>query len=209
MSRDAYVHKIAPGEPGAPLAFLFHGTGGSEDQLMDLGRDLMPGATLVAPRGDVDEHGALRFFRRMGEGRYDMADLARATAKTTAFVAAHRAEHPDARVVGVGYSNGANILGNVIFGARDLFDDAVLMHPLIAWEPAAGPVRTRVLITAGERDPICPAPLTRQLEGWFRAQGAPVETLWHPGGHGIEVSEIEAARRFLAQGTVVTGGRAH
>ena len=43
-----------------------------------LGRDLMPGATIVAPRGDVSEHGAARFFRRTGEGVYDMADLARA-----------------------------------------------------------------------------------------------------------------------------------
>ena len=45
---------------------------------MPLVRELLPGAAIVAPRGDVSEHGALRFFRRRGEGRYDMDDLARA-----------------------------------------------------------------------------------------------------------------------------------
>ena len=32
---------------------------------------------------------------------------------------------------------------------------------------------------------------------WFRAQGAGVEMLWHPGGHEIAQDEIAAAARFL------------
>ena len=132
----------------------------------------------------------------MGEGRYDMADLARATAKMAGFVEAHVAARKPARVIGLGYSNGANILASLIFARRDLFDDAVLMHPLIGWEPEPGAVRTRVLITAGERDPICPPALTRQLAAWFEAQGAPVETVWQPGGHGIDDSEIPRPARF-------------
>lgn len=209
MSTSAYVHKVAPGEPGGPLAFLFHGTGGNETQLLGLGRDLLPDATLVSPRGDVDEHGAARFFRRKAEGLYDMADLARATAKMAEFVAAHRAAHPGARLIGLGYSNGANILASLIFAERDLFDDAVLLHPLIGWEPAPGPVAARVLITAGERDPICPPPLTRQLARWLQDQGAAVETAWHPGGHGLEPSEVEAARRFLTDAKVAADAAKH
>jgi phospholipase/carboxylesterase len=58
-------------------------------------------------------------------------------------------------------------------------------------------VRTRVLITAGERDPICPPALTRGLEAWFRAQGADVAAHWHPGGHELDRSELVAATRFL------------
>jgi len=54
-----------------------------------------------------------------------------------------------------------------------------------------------VLITAGERDPICPPGATRALEGWFRAQGTPVATHWHPGGHEIDRSELAAIGRFL------------
>lgn len=201
---SGYVTHVAEGatpasEGRAPLVFAFHGTGGDERQLVPLARQLVPGATVVAPRGDVSERGAARFFRRKAEGIYDMTDLARATDKMAAFVAAEIALRRPSRVIGIGYSNGANILASVIFARRDLFDDAVLMHPLIAWEPEPGPVATRVLLTAGERDPIAPAPLTRQLADWFRGQGAETEVAWHPGGHGLERSEVEAAAAFLAR----------
>jgi phospholipase/carboxylesterase len=198
VSAEAYVHRVAEGAPGGALAVLLHGTGGDETQFLGLGRELLPDATLIAPRGDVSEHGALRYFRRRAEGVYDMEDLARATAKMAGFVAAEVAARKPSRVIGLGYSNGANILASVVFARRDLFDDAVLMHPLIAWEPEPGPVRTRVLITAGARDPIAPAALTRQLADWFAAQGAPTETVWHPGGHELAASEIEATAAFLA-----------
>ena len=89
MSKDAYIHKLLPGSPGGPLLFVFHGTGADENQLLSLGRDLAPQATIVSPRGDVFEQGAARFFRRTGEGVYDMDDLARATDKMAGFVKAH------------------------------------------------------------------------------------------------------------------------
>ncbi|WP_299134575.1 alpha/beta hydrolase [uncultured Amaricoccus sp.] len=194
---DAYPHHAEPGEPGAPLMILFHGTGGDERQFVQLARGLIPGTGLVAPRGDVSERGAARFFRRAGEGVYDMADLARATEKMAGFVAAHVARAKPGRVIGLGYSNGANILASVIFARPDLFDAAVLMHPLIPWTPAPAPVRTRVLITAGARDPICPPAATRALQDWVRAQGASVETEWHEGGHEIARSELAAIGRLL------------
>ncbi|MDZ7907370.1 MAG: alpha/beta hydrolase [Gemmobacter sp.] len=136
MSLDLYTHISTPPAPGAPLLFTFHGTGGDEHQFAGLMPQILPGAGLVSPRGDVSEHGANRFFRRTGEGVYDMDDLARRTAKMAAFVAAHRAAHPGAAVYGLGYSNGANILASVLFQAPDLFDRAALLHPLIP-APAA------------------------------------------------------------------------
>ena len=54
-----------------------------------------------------------------------------------------------------------------------------------------------MLITAGERDPICPPEETRALEDWFRAQGAPVDDALAPGGHEIDRSEIDAVAEFL------------
>lgn len=192
-----YVQQRLPGQPGGPLLVLLHGTGGTEAQFLPLGRQLMPEATLLAPRGDVSEHGALRFFRRTGEGVYDMADLARATGKMAEFVAAEIAASRPSRVIGLGYSNGANILASVVFARPNLFDQAVLMHPLIPWTPDPAPVKARLLITAGRRDPICPPAETEALERWFRAQGAEAATFWHPGGHEIERSEIAAIADFL------------
>jgi phospholipase/carboxylesterase len=68
-------------------------------------------------------------------------------------------------------------------------------------------VKTRVLITAGRRDPICPPALTQGLADWFAAQGGAVSTHWHPGGHGVESSEIVAARDFLATERLARAGQ--
>ncbi|WP_322416683.1 alpha/beta hydrolase [Mesorhizobium huakuii] len=200
MSKDAYIHKVLPGSPGGPLFFVFHGTGGDESQLLSPGRDLVPQATIISPRGDVSEYGAARFFRRTGEGVYDMGDLARATDKMVAFVKAHVEAAKPSAVLGLGYSNGANILASVVFAEPELFDATVLMHPLIPFEPQVkGSLAGRhMLLTAGKRDPICPPNLTTRLEAYLRADGADVTVEWHEGGHEVRPNEIEAARRLFA-----------
>lgn len=199
MSAEAYVRKVLPGMPGGPLLFTFHGTGGDENQFLGLARELAPSATIVSPRGDVSEHGAARFFRRAAEGVYDMDDLARATMKMAGFVRAHVEEVRPSAVLGLGYSNGANILASTIFAQPELFDGAVLMHPLIPFEPVAGDHGgTRILVTAGRRDPICPPAQTARLVSWLQERGADATVEWHEGGHEVRNNEIEAARRFLA-----------
>jgi phospholipase/carboxylesterase len=146
----------------------------------------------------VSERGALRFFRRTGEGVYDMDDLARRTEAMAGFIAEERVRTGAAEVVGLGYSNGANILASVSFARPDLVDGMVLLHPLIPFDPGpvAGLAGRRVLITAGRRDPICPAPLTQGLSDWYTAQGAAVTMHWHGGGHEIDASEVAAIRAF-------------
>ena len=199
MASDAYIHKHLPGEPGGALLFAFHGTGGDEEQLLDMAHGLMPSATIISPRGDVSEHGSARFFRRTAEGVYDMDDLARASAKMAGFVSAHIEAAKPSAVFGIGYSNGANILASTMFEAPGLFDAAVLMHPLIPFAPQVdGDLKgRRILITAGRRDPICPPNLTARLESWLRDLGADVIVDWREGGHEVQQGEIAAARTFL------------
>ncbi len=203
MSIDNYIHKVLTGAPGGPLLFTFHGTGGDENQFIGMARDMLPAATIVSPRGDVSEHGAARFFRRTGEGVYDMADLARATGKMTDFVRAHVEAIRPSAVLGIGYSNGANMLASMVFLAPDLFDAAVLMHPLIPFEPAQGSLAgRRVLVTAGRRDPICPPEMTTRLVDHLRLRGADATLEWHEGGHDVRESEIAAMREFLAAASI-------
>lgn len=198
---DTYIHVDYPGaSKGAPALFLFHGTGGDEHQFTDLAAELLPEARRIGVRGDVSEGGALRYFRRLAEGRYDMADLDRATKKMSGFVAALTAADPaPSEVIGLGYSNGANILASVLFESPEQFDRAVLMHPLIPFTPAPQPglAGKRVLITAGRRDPIAPAPATEALSAYLMAQGAEVTLSWHEGGHEIRREELLAIRDFL------------
>lgn len=200
MSVDAYRHQFQPSvRQGAPLLVLLHGTGGNAADLLPLGSLLLPEASLLAPDGDVSEHGAPRFFRRTGEGIYDMYDLARATDKLTGFVRAHRDALAPSAVIGLGYSNGANILAASLFVEPSLWDAGVLMHPLIPFEPeiAARLEDKPLLMTAGQRDPICPPALTSRLAASLKAAGAVVALEWHEGGHELRESEVEAASSFL------------
>ncbi len=191
-----YQFSETQGTPGGVLVFTFHGTGGSADQFHGFASDLIPGAHVVSPQGDVSEGGAARFFRRTGEGVYDMADLAARTRVMRDFIRATVARVAPGRVIGLGYSNGANILASVMLDGPRLLDQAVLLHPLIPWrpDPNAALAGVGVLITAGRRDPICPAPLTQDLADHLTAQGAVVDLHWHPGGHDIAASEVEAIR---------------
>lgn len=191
-------------EGDGTLAFTFHGTGGTEDQFHGFAEEMFPGASVVSPRGDVSEHGASRFFRRTGEGVYDMGDLARATTKMSGFVAAEIARIAPTRTVALGYSNGANILASVSFDQPTHFDRIALLHPLIPFDPAPQPglAGRHVLITAGERDPICPPDQTRALAKYYADQGAHVELVWHSGGHEIARNEIEAIAAFFAPAPV-------
>jgi phospholipase/carboxylesterase len=208
MSIDSYHHRLKPGTAGGTIVFAFHGTGGDENQFFDFAARLFPEATIVAPRGDVSEMGANRFFRRTGEGVYDMDDLARRTTTMNSFVRAHAQKAEAGLVLGLGYSNGANILASMMIEDGSLFDGAFLMHPLIPWSPKPSPSLQgrEIVITAGERDPICPKPETIRLADYFKGEGASVKTVWHPGGHEIQQSEIEAARQF-AEGFPAKTGR--
>ncbi|QQA43106.1 alpha/beta hydrolase [Pelagovum pacificum] len=194
-----YVTARTEGAPGAPLLLTFHGTGGTEAQFHDFASAAVPGAHVSSPRGDVSEGGALRYFRRTGEGVYDMADLAARTKAMAEFIEGEIARTGATHVIGMGYSNGANILASVSFARPELVHRLILLHPLIPFTPDDAPALAGrdVLITAGKRDPICPPDLTSRLADWYRSQGADVQLHWHEGGHEIRPDEGTAVEEAL------------
>jgi phospholipase/carboxylesterase len=179
--------------------FTFHGTGGDEHQFPGLIEQILPGASIVSPRGDVSERGANRFFRRKSEGVYDMDDLAKRTETMADFMRAHVAQHPDTPVYAVGYSNGANILAAVLFQYPQLVSRAALLHPLIPWSPAPNAkLKGRaILVTAGIADPICPWPQTENLLRFLEREQARVELVTHQGGHEVRQEELRRLQAFL------------
>lgn len=199
MTKNEYLSFRREGVAGSPVVIAFHGTGGNEHQFTGLIDQILPDAGIVAPRGDVSEFGANRFFRRTGEGVYDMDDLHLRTEKMLGFISEVREQNPGREIYALGYSNGANILASMLFRDPNLFDRAALMHPLIPWTPEPQPALSgkRVLITAGEVDPISPLKLSKSLIEWFKAQGADVKSLIAPGGHEIRPVELESLRNFL------------
>src|ERR1700758_3269119 len=82
-----FIHEFVPGNSPRTL-LLLHGTGGNERDLIQLGRELDPNASLLSPRGKVLENGMPRFFRRLAEGLFDLEDLKKRTNELADFVAA-------------------------------------------------------------------------------------------------------------------------
>lgn len=201
MSLDHYSHIFASSAaPGAATAALLHGTGGDAAGFLELGQIAAPGLNHLALDGDVLEGGARRFFRRKAEGVYDFDDLALRTERLAAFLsaAAERYGAEPERLVGIGYSNGANILANLSFSEPRALKRLVLMHPLIPYEPPEVDLTgLELLITAGRRDPICPPAMTERLVAAYTARGAEAAVVWRPGGHQVDASELDAIKTFI------------
>src|ERR671924_2400319 len=87
-SELGFIHKFIPTSTRQDRVtfLLLHGTGGNEQDLIPLGRELNPRAAILNPRGKVLESGMPRFFRRLAEGVFDTKDLKFRTHELTDFV---------------------------------------------------------------------------------------------------------------------------
>lgn len=195
------AHRFVPGEAGGPALLLLHGTGGDENDLIPLGQALAPGAPLLSPRGAVLEHGMPRFFRRLAEGVFDLDDLVARTHQLADFVgAATRAyDLADGRVVALGFSNGANIAASTLLLRPEALGGAVLLRPMVPFEPDALPDLTGVpvLIASGRTDPMVRHDQSERLSTLLTEAGAEVTVHWSPGGHGLDQGDLAAVRAWM------------
>jgi phospholipase/carboxylesterase/glyoxalase family protein len=199
-----FIHKFIPAQAsgGACTLLLLHGTGGSENDLLPLGRELAPGAAVLSPRGKVLERGMPRFFRRSAEGVFDLDDLRFRTEELATFVAGAVTTYGLAptHMVAVGFSNGANIAASLLLLRPGVLRGAVLFRPTVPLEPDPLPdlAGTAVFVAAGRSDPLVPMALTERLASMLREAGAAVTQHWVDGGHTLARSEVVAARAWIA-----------
>jgi predicted esterase len=198
-----FTHHFIPADAGAPpvTLLLLHGTGGDENDLLGLGRMLVPGAALLSPRGKVLEHGMPRFFRRLAEGVFDLDDLTARTHELADFVAdaATRYGFDPRHVVAVGFSNGANIAASILLLRPETLAGAVLFRPMVPFTPESPPdlAKVPVFIAAGASDHIVPMEQSDQLATLLKNAGAPVTLHWEPAGHGLTQGDVLAAQQWL------------
>jgi len=195
-----FIHEFVPGSSSRTL-LLLHGTGGNERDLIPMGRELDANAALLSPRGKILEHGMPRFFRRLAEGVFDLEDLKFRTNELADFVtgaAKHYGFGLD-NLVGVGYSNGANIGASLLLLRPEILHVAILFRAMIPLIPSRLPdlSSVHVWIGAGDQDPIVPASESIGLSELLRRAGADVTMRFARGGHGLTNDDLEAAREWL------------
>jgi predicted esterase/catechol 2,3-dioxygenase-like lactoylglutathione lyase family enzyme len=196
-----YLPPASPGAAGRVTLLLLHGTGGDENDLLPLGRMLLPGAGLLSPRGKVLENGMPRYFRRIAEGVFDQEDLALRTTELAEFIRAATAAYrlDPAGIVAVGFSNGANIAASLLLREPGLLPAAMLLSPMMPFEPGAPPALggTAVFIGAGRSDALVPPAQVERLAQVLGEGGASVTVRWDPDGHGIPPGVVTAAREWI------------
>ena len=206
-SELGFLHHFIPsaekGNKSATL-LLLHGTGGNEQDLIPLGQELYPHATILSPRGKVLEGGMPRFFRRLAEGVFDIEDLKFRTHELADFAEKASREYGFnlKNVISVGYSHGENIASSLLLLRPEVLSSAVLFRPMIPLTPEKIPTleTKNIFMAAGERDPIVPREQTEMLYRLFRKAGANVSLRWQKySGHGLAIDEISAAREWLHQ----------
>lgn len=198
---SAFIHRFEPATaPGLPPLLLLHGTGGDENDLLPLGRAVLPGAALLSPRGQVLEGSMPRFFRRLAEGVFDEADLTRRTHELADFIADARTRYGLPVPIALGFSNGANIAAALLLLRPEVLAGAALLR---AMAPFAKPPEARipgkpVLLLSGKLDPIISAANAAGLAATLERAGAAVEHHVLPTGHGLSQADVGLLENWLA-----------
>lgn len=192
-----------PSAPGSPTLVMLHGTGGNEHDLVPMAAELLPGAAVLSPRGKVLEGTNLRFFRRLAEGVFDLDDLRHRTAELADFIdeAADHYTFDRSRVVGVGFSNGANMAASLLLLKPGVLRAAVLLRAMVPIVPDSLPSlgQTKVLISNGRVDSLVPVAETDRLAELLRSGGADVTVKWQQAGHELVHTDLTQSRAWLGE----------
>lgn len=203
MSDLGFTHRFVPAHStSARTLLLLHGTGADENDLLDLGRAFDSSAALLSPRGKVLENGAPRFFRRLAEGIFDEKDVVARAHELAGFVDLAATEYKIdlEKLVAVGYSNGANIAAAMLLLGVAQFSQGIFLRPMVPLKPPTLPdlKHTRVLLSAGQVDPIARPAIVAELEQLLRAAGAKVDLVVQSSGHELSANDVATAHQWLA-----------
>lgn len=176
---------------------LFHGTGGTEEDLIPIGKRIDPEANILSLRGTVNEHGMNRFFKRLEEGIFDEDDIQIRAEEIIKFLETVSKEYEFSldHLTGIGYSNGANIIAALYYLYGNKFSKAILFHAMVPLKetPTTSLENTQIFMGAGENDPIVPYKNTQRLAKQFRTMKSEVTVHTYSNGHSLTADEVNDA----------------
>ncbi|MFW5703941.1 MAG: alpha/beta hydrolase [Patescibacteria group bacterium] len=201
-----YTHIHKPPSDGNPYTFLtLHGTGGTEQDLVEVVENIDQTAGILSPRGTVIDGGQSRFFKRPQGEKFDEADIALHAKELVLFVneATQQYNLDRNNLIWLGYSNGANMVSSIMFLHPEVIQKAILLRPMVVLSPSRIPTLPEavVLMASGRQDPIVAEDTTQKLIHMLQQTGAIVELYLHEGGHHLEDGDTEVARNWYMKHT--------
>lgn len=192
-----YIYKA--GSPGQPILILLHGTGADERNLLPVAEVLDPEATVVSIRGNVSEHGLNRYFKRHGEGNYDIDDLLKRGKELYAFIEelAEKHEFGLADAVYLGFSNGSNIAINMLLLEEAKINKAMLYAPMypVPFDENLDLANAQIFLSMGESDPIVPLAESKHVIEMFTGLNADVTEFW-VNSHELNAESLLAGKKW-------------
>jgi phospholipase/carboxylesterase len=200
-----FIHRFISANSKAKQAnltlLLLHGTGGTEDDLIPLGKELASDASILSVRGKVLENGMPRFFRRLEEGVFDLEDLKMRTDELAEFIlkSSSMYEFDPKKMVVVGYSNGANIGASLLLKRPKVLAGAILFRAMVPFVPDVLPdLSTKsIILLQGLRDPIVSRREAETLMKLFTDARCDVTLKWQDSGHNLTQEDIVLAKKWL------------
>jgi phospholipase/carboxylesterase len=181
---------------------LLHGTGGNEEDLIFLGKEIEPNVSILSPRGKVLENGMPRFFRRLSEGIFDIEDLKFRTHELADFIQKCSLHYKFDlnQTIAVGFSNGANIIASMLFLRPEVIQGAILfraMVPFIPDDPLPNLSSKKILLSAGLNDPIATRIETENLYNMFQKTHANIILKWQHSSHNLIQDDLVIAKEWI------------
>lgn len=178
-----------------------HGTGADENDLVPLVRYLDPSYNILSPRGNVSENGMNRFFKRYGMGNYDIDNLVLETSHLKLFIEKATLNYDiDAnQIVGLGFSNGANILESLIQLYGKVLNKVVLLSPVflqpnVEFKSLKG---IEIFVATSDLDPYVKNNENHLLIAKLKDAGAHVYVYQHNFGHQINQTVLDDLKKWL------------
>src|SRR5918992_5723803 len=180
---------------------LLHGTGGNEEDLIFLGKQLEPTASILSPRGKVLENGMPRFFRRLAEGVFDIEDLKFRTYELADFIrkcSLHYKFNLN-QMIAVGFSNGANIGASILLLRSEVLQGAILFRAMVPLVPNTLPdlSNKKILLSEGLQDPIVSRSETENLFKLFQKTNANITLKWQNSSHNLIQDDLKIAKEWI------------
>ena len=214
-----FIHKFIPsnirverrgGGKSVPTFLLLHGTGGNEEDLIPVAREISSEAAILSPRGKILEDGiAARFFRRLAEGVFDLEDLKFRTNELANFVnnASKTYGFDLQHAIALGYSNGANIASSMLLLRPEVLSAAILFRAMVPFVPNTLPDLSNkyIFMSSGLYDPIIPKQEAERLFSLFKNGGAKVSISWQNSGHELVMEDVKKAKESFYSSSLLSG----
>lgn len=177
---------------------LFHAMGGRETDLLEVAAMVNGSADILSFRGDVEEDGHARFFKRVSVDEFDQGSLKREGDRLADEIITLSQEYGIdlEKAVYIGHSNGADMAAHLLLNHDVPVAGAILHHPAYRSEQIENILLLdkKVLLTAGARDMDATAGEAYELKKQLELRGASAEVELTDGGHEIISEELMEGR---------------